>query len=189
MGTYGRHVNQLQGPIPQHRLGRYVAAEQLLQWVPVQVPDDAEVDGNGQLPLELCTGATAPKVGQHGIAVFEQPDANMQGYDPVLTRASDMDQIPAGASLQLVHGHEVRVEYRNFPDAVSFDGQRDYPARIIVAGVSIATPTVGLFDLLTPGVGNDTAGYWAKTADEDLAWLRITDINTDLGLVQAQLLF
>jgi hypothetical protein len=192
MGNYGRHVTPLQTPPKEYRLGRYITGDEpILQWAPVRVPDDAELDAEGRLPLELCTGATAPKVGKHGLICYEQPDANFAGYDPMLARASDLDMAPANTAVQLVHGRMVRVEYRNYA-ASSFGpavGGQAYAGRIMVAGAAIATPTVDVFDLLTPGTGTDEDGYWAETGSEDNAWLRVTAVDHDRGLVQCQLLF
>lgn len=187
MGNYGRHVNVCQPPLAEHRAGQYIAGEDLVQWCPVVASGNP--DANGQIEVNKETGATVPLIGVHGLVCYEQPDANFVGYDPLLTRASDMGDIPAGSSVQLVRGPETVLEFRNFPEVTSFHGMRDYPARIVIAGVSIATPTLAVGNLLTPGVGDDTDGYWAETANEDEGWLRVQSIDTDLGLVVAQVLF
>lgn len=189
MGTYGRHFEFRNPPEPEHRLGRYVNSDTaILIGSPVAVDTAAGEDAQGRLTFELCTSAVAPKVGFHGLAIYEYPTANKDGFDPQYTTFSDLDTVPALEPCQLVHGTECKIALWTY-DAVDFQGQRDYAARRMVAGVAIATPTVGVGDMLTPGNGNDTLGYWVETADPDLAWLNVTAVDNDLGLVEAYLRF
>lgn len=187
MGSYGRHFDFRQPPLPQHRLGRYAIEDAVLIGAPVQVPSSPDVDAQGRLPLELCTSAVHPLPGKHGILIYEFPTPNKDGYDPVVTSFSDLDTAPAGSPVQLVHGTEVRVAYWNL-EAVNFQDQRDYDARTMVAGMG-ATPTLAAGDMLTPGGGNDSVGYWVETADVDLAWILVTNVDLNIGLVEGQLLF
>lgn len=186
MGTYGRHVTVLQPPFHEHRLGRYkVGGDDILQWAPVVAGTD--LDSNGRRSLSLCTGATEPVAGKHGLVCYEQPDANFRTFDPMLTGPSDLDKAPAGRPAQLVHGTEVRVQYRNY-DAFTVDGQRTYPGRVVVAGAAILTPTIAIDDYLTPGVGTDEDGYWAE-GNASNGWLIVTAVDHDRGLVQCQMTF
>lgn len=189
MGTLGRNFDFRQPPIPQHRLGRYKTGEDAIpNGAPVLVDTAAGEDSNRRLTFELATGAQArPLPGQGGICVWEAPDANFAGSDPVLTRPSDVVDAPAETAAQLVHGTEVRVVFNN-TEAHTFRNMRDYAARVMVAGLG-ATPTVAVGDFLTPGTGNDAAGYWAETADAANAWLVVTSVNASTGEVEAQLLF
>ena len=59
----------------------------------------------------------------------------------------------------------------------------------MVAGVSIATPTVAVGNFLTPGTGNDTDGYWAETSDAAEAWLVVTAIDAATDTVECVLNF
>ena len=58
-----------------------------------------------------------------------------------------------------------------------------------MAGIGIATPTIAVGDFLTPGVGNDSAGYWAEVGAGATAWLVVTGIDNARAEVEAQLLF
>ncbi len=188
MGSYGRHFDFRQPPLPQDRLGRYFASAATLIGAPVEVVEGEDQDANGRLPLTLATGATEPVKTKHGVLVYEFPTPNKDGFDPVVTSFSDLDTCPAGEPCQLVSGAYVRVAYWNY-DEVNFQDQREYAARTMVAGVAIPTPTVTRGEYLTPGVGNDTDGYWAVTADRDEAWLVVTGVDNSTGLTEAQFLF
>lgn len=172
-------------PRPQDRLGRYIANDAILIGAPVKVVANSAVDGDGRLPLQLATGAVRPVKGTHGILIWETPNVDFPGRDPLLTLPSDLDTCPDGAPVQLVSGSYVRIRYENTV-ASTFHG-RAYAGRVMVGGVSIATPTIKVGDLLTPGPGNDTSGYWTETSDQDLAWASVTAVY-DTG-IDAQLLF
>ena len=58
----------------------------------------------------------------------------------------------------------------------------------MVAGAG-ATPTVAVGDRLTPGTGNDSAGYWVETANAAEGWLVVTGFDVNSGLVEAQFCF
>jgi hypothetical protein len=57
----------------------------------------------------------------------------------------------------------------------------------MVAGLG-ATPTLQVGDYLTPGTGNDSAGYWAETASAANAWLVVTLVDSARQEVEAELL-
>jgi len=96
--------------------------------------------------------------------------------------------VPAGEAVQVVNGEDVKVAFKN-TTATSFLTRSNYPtARVMVAGLG-ATPTVAVGDYLTPGTGNNTAGYWAETATEANAWLVVTAVNASTGEVEARLNF
>lgn len=190
MGSYGRFGDFLQSPRPEDRLGRYVngSGVTIPMFVPVKVPNGAHVDGNGQMALALATGAQAPVKARAGIAIFENPTPDIPGLDPVLSRADDLDYVPIGAACQLVSGDYVRLRLVN-AGAYDLYGQRTYPGRVMVAGLGGATPAITEGDLLTPGVGSDSAGYWAKTVTAAEAWLRVTAVYNDSSELDAQFCF
>lgn len=188
MTTLGRNFTFRQSPIPQHRLGRFrngvtaIAQGAPVQAVPGAVTDPADL----RLPVQLAPAGTAPKLGLSGIIVYEAPWDAFHGFDTALTQASDIDVVPALKPAQVVHGTEVRVKLTNTVER-TFEGQRTYAGRLMVAPAGLAGLIVG--DLLTPGVGTAVGGYWAETADADLAWLRITSVQATAGFVEAQMLF
>jgi len=194
MGTYGRNFDFRQSPIPQHRLGRFVnGATAVPQGAPV-VASGAE-DDNGRRAFALAAdGASRPAPGQGGVAVYEVPDNTGLGLvaNPLITRASDHIDVPADVSAQVCHGTEVRLAFWNTEED-DFDGMRTganvYAARVMVAGASGATPTVAVDDFLVPGVGNDTDGYWKVGGTADTAWAIVTQVDTEIGTVTAQMLF
>lgn len=186
--NYGRNGHFLQSPRPEDRLGRYVAGAELLLLSGVMVnPSALELDDNGQLSLIQATADLAPKKGQNGLIVWETPNTDFPGHDPVLTRPSDFDKAPAGVSVQLVSAPYVRLRFINTEDLL-FNGIRQYEGRTMVAGLGTATPGFVVGDLLTTGTGDDTAGYWKKTSDLTKAWFRVTGVY-DTGELDAQMLF
>jgi hypothetical protein len=195
MSNLGRNFEILQEPDAKHRLGRFRLKDGLSVPIgaPLQVPSATTTDANGRLTLELATAASGPKPGTTGIGVYIWSWNATRGDDPALTDPSDKDYVPVAAPVQLVFGNEVKVRLinttaRTFP---AFGGSgigRSYTGRVMVAGLG-ATPTLAVDDMLTPGIGNDTDGYWAETADPDLAWLRITAVNATTGECEAQMVF
>lgn len=176
---------------PRHgeRSGRFfldAESDALPQGVPVVTTGDA--DSFGRAEVELATGAMdAPLPGQGGILVYDQ--FRYDGVDPVLNTYSDMDTVPAGKACQVISGDTVKIALKN-TSSTSFLTRADYPtARVMVAGVSIATPTVAVGDMLTPGTGNDTDGYWAETSTASEAWLIVTSVDAATDTVEARLNF
>lgn len=154
--------------------------------VKIVVPQTAVTNSTDALTATLATAEQAPVQGLCGILVYEYDAAAYAGHDPVLTTYADLDVAPVGKMVQVVSGTDVKVWFKN-TFARTFDHVRTYPGRLMVAGVSIATPTVKIGDLLSPGVGDDTSGYWAETSTASNAWLRVTDVQGDL--VEAQMQF
>lgn len=189
MSNYGRNFYFAQPPVGNERAGRYAltTASNRPIGVPVlKAASGAAKDGLGLVRVELAPeGSAIPLSGLGGIGVYEHAYGAYHGFDPEVTAYSDIDWIPKGRPLQVISGPTVKVGYRNTVDE-SFYGQRDYEGRIMVAGLG-ATPTVAIGDMLTPGVGNDTDGYWKKTADATKAWLVVTDV--DSNRVEARLNF
>jgi hypothetical protein len=189
MASYGRNFHTRVSPYPQQRKGRYQNTQGAA--IPIGTP---VVVANGAtpnhgltdvLPATLATGAQAPKRGFAGIAIYEWIDMN--GTDPELDTFSDRDTIPDGELFQVISGPNVKVVFTN-TTARSFMGLRDYTGRLMVAGLG-ATPTVAIGDYLTPGTGNDSAGYWAETASAANAWLVVTNVDAARQEVEAEFVF
>lgn len=189
MSNYGRNFYFAQPPVGNERAGRYsltTAANQPIGVPVVKAAAGSAKDGLGLLRVELAAeGAAIPLSGLGGIGVYEHAFGAFNGYDPETTSYSDLDFIPKGRPLQVISGPTVKVGFRNTVDD-SFYGQRDYDGRVMVAGAG-ATPTLVIGDMLTPGVGTDTDGYWKKTTDPTKAWLVITEL--DDNRVEARLNF
>lgn len=188
--SYGRNFEFRVHPRGGQRQGRF-AVPSTGNKIPIGAPivstDGAAPTSLGLQPVTLVTGATAPVAGKHGIAVFEYGPAAFAGDDPFLTTYSDKDTIPLGEAVQMVSGDEVKVCFIN-TEARTFLNTRAYAGRVMVAGLG-ATPTLQVGDFLTPGTGNDTAGYWAETSNATQAWLVITRVDTARGEVEARMLF
>lgn len=191
MGTYGRNFEFRNPPRGENRQGRYhVPAAGAV--IPIGAPIVATPGGSPSvpydlLPVTLAAAAAAPTPGACGIMVYEYAPAAFAGDDPFLTTYSDKDFAPLGAAIQMVSGPQVKVVFTNTV-ASDFLDSRAYAGRVMVAGFG-ATPTVAVGDMLTPGTGNDSAGYWAETADATKAWLRVTHIDTARAEVEARFIF
>lgn len=189
MASYGRNFDIPVPPDPRERQGRFILADtaDVAIGAPVMITDDdPDTAFTDAMTVELVTGAQAPPLaGEGGILVYEHIDMN--GYDPVLNGYSDRGDAPAGRLVQVVRGVGVQVLLRNTEDR-TFLQSRSYDGRVMVAGLG-ATPTLAVGDFLTPGVGDTSDGFWAETASEANAWLRITRVDADRGEVQAALLF
>lgn len=185
--SYGRNFEFRITPRQGERGARFFldSADELVIGAPVILT--GEQDAVRRQGVELATGEQAPpKPGQGGILVYEHIQS--LGVDPWETTYSDFDTAPAGAAVQVVRGQTVKVAFKN-TTATSFYTRTGYPtARTMVDGIG-ATPDVEVGDYLTPGVGTDADGYWAKTTDPAEAWLIVTDVNHDTGEVEAQLAF
>jgi len=178
-------------PTGGQRGGRFVLGGSTVLTSGVPVVTDGSNDGLGRLNVTLATGDQAiPKPGKGGILVFENID--WVGYDLQITTFSDVDSVNPGDPVQVVTGGAgtVKVAFTNTPAGATYITRANYPkSRIMVAGVSIATPTVAVGDFLTPGTGNDTAGYWAETSTAANAWLVVTSVNSSTGVVEAEVNF
>lgn len=190
MGTYGRNLEFRVPPYHGQRGGRYVlpsTSANLPIGVPVVVPDGSAADAMDLLPVNLATGAQAPKQGMSGLLLFEHAPAAFAGFDPELTTYSDMDFVPAGRAVQVISGQRIKVVFRNTADR-TFLQTRAYTGRIMVAGLG-ATPTLAVGDFLTPGVGNDDDGYWAETGSVANAWLVVERVDAARQEVEARFAF
>lgn len=190
MANYGRNIEFRVPPVHGQRGGRFVAPADadLPMGVPVRVPDGAEQDALERMPFELATGAQAPVPGLSGLAIYENiPGIDQAGRDPLLTTYSDYDTIPRGKAAQVIAGDRIKVVLRNTVEH-TFMNTRTYSGRVMVAGLG-ATPTLSVGDFLTPGVGNDTDGYWAATADRDEAWLVVELVDALRQAVECRFVF
>jgi hypothetical protein len=188
--SYHRNFEFRVSPKGGQRAGRFYVAAATLIGAPVKITNDADPSSQelGLIEVELATGAQAPTKGLSGILAYEFKGAEgYAGDDPFLTTYSDKALAPAGAAVQVVSGDTVKVAFRN-TDALTVMNTRAYAARTMVDELG-ATPAVSIGDWLTPGVGTDTDGYWAKTETESEAWLVVTGVDTDLGEVEARMLF
>lgn len=189
MASYGRNFEFRVPPVHGQRGGRYVLAgdDALPMGVPVKANLDQRDDLTGALEVELATGAQNPVKGQCGILVYElDPGIGLGGVDPVLTTYSDYDTAPVGKMVQVVSGDMVKVVFRNTEDR-TFLQTRAYAGRVMVAGAG-ATPTVAVGDYLTPGTGDDDAGYWAE-GNATNGWLVVESVDVDRGEVEARFKF
>lgn len=190
MSSYGRNFEFRVPPKSVNRGGRYYNSDSIAipMGAPVKVDTSGDEDSLGLNPVLLATGAQAlPKPGQGGIAVYEYGPAAFAGDDPFLTTYSDKDSVPIGAAVQVVNGDYVKVVLRNTEDQ-TFLTVTDYDGVTFAAGLG-ATLSLAVGDMLTPGTGNGTAGYWAETATAANAWLVITKVDNDRGEVEARLNF
>lgn len=173
------------------RGGRFVLGgpTTLTSGVPVKI--DGSNDGLGRLTVTLATGdQVKPKPGTGGIMVYENID--WLGFDRDIYTFSDNDAIKPGDAVQVVTGGQgtVKVAFTNTATGASYLNRTDYPkARVMVAGVSQATPSVAIGDYLTPGVGNDASGYWVETSTAANGWLVVTSVDSTTGVVEAELNF
>lgn len=190
MSSYGRNFEFRVSPHSRERGARYYLADatDVVIGAPVKVDTTKTANDLDLLPLTLATGAQAkPNPGQGGILLYEYGPAAFAGNDPYLTTFSDKGTAPAGAAVQLIRGPDVKVVLRNTQDT-TFLHTRTYTGVTIVAGLG-ATPTLIVGDMLTPGTGNSTAGYWAETATLANAWLIVTKVDNTRGEVECKLNF
>ena len=186
MTNYGKNFGFRVTPFHGDRSGKHYAVASIPIGVPVKHSGAAN-NALGLMPMELATGEQVkPKPGMAGIAVYEH--LNVFGNDPELTLYSDMSTIPAGAAIQVVSGTQTKVWFKNTADS-TFLHQRAYAGRVMVAGIGVATPTIAVGDMLTPGDGDDTGGYWKETSTLANAWLIVTAIDNTRGEVEARLNF
>jgi len=190
MSSYGRNFDFRVTPKGGQRQGRYYNDGSAAIPIGAPVVVTSNTDGLGRRGLDLATSAqNAPLPGKGGIIVFEYAWNGFAGTDPVLTTYSDLDTAPVDKACQLISGKDVKVVLRN-TTATSFLFRTGYPkARKMVAGVGGATPTIAAGDMLTPGTGNDSAGYWAETSTVAEAWLIVTAVDNTTGEVEARLNF
>lgn len=186
--SYTRNFEFRVAPQGGQRAGRFSAESEIVIGAPVIVADGAEVDDLGLIPADLAAADANVKPGLCGVAVYEyKGQEGWAGDDPYLTTYADKDTVPSGAAFQIVSGHGVKVCLRN-TTARTFLNTRDYAGRTMVAGLG-ATPTLQVGDFLTPGAGNDSAGYWKETSTDSDKWLVVTKVDNTRGEVEAVFLF
>jgi hypothetical protein len=189
--SYGRNFEFRVPPHGGQRSGRWhvpATGNEIPIGAPVKLTVDGAESDLGLFPVELATGAQAPKPGVSGVVIYEYKGQDgWAGDDQNLVTYSDKDTVPLGAAVQVVSGVDVKVALINTED-VTFLNTRDYTGRTMVAGLG-ATPTLKVGDYLTPGTGDDSAGYWAETASAANAWLVITKVDNVRGEVEARLAF
>lgn len=193
MGSYGRNFDFRVMPQGAQRGGRFMLSAAANIPIGAPVVYDGSLDtsafGNGVIGVKLALGAQPPRPGLSGIAVYEYAPAAFAGFDPFLTNYSDMDFVPAGKLLQVVSGHETKVVLTTTL-ARTFLHTRSYAGRVMVAGMGGATSgdaEPGSF--LTPGIGEDTDGYWATNATASNGWLVVTAANESALEVEARMTF
>lgn len=193
---YTRNFEYRVHPRGGQRAGRYAAPTgiALPLGVPVQVDTSVTVGDLGLQPVKLATAATMsgapiPVPGVHGVLDHEpKGDDGWAGVDPYLTTFSDIDTVPVGKACIVVSGKEVKVALRNTTTA-TFLNTRSYTGRIMVSQGGGSTPNISVGQFLSPGVGDDTSGYWAVTAVQANAWLVVTKVDSARGEVEARMVF
>lgn len=195
MSNYGRNFEFLVPPSGKQRKGRFFndGSE-----VPIGAPvivdytnGTANADNAlGMQPVVLADGQTAtPLNGQGGIIVFEYGPNAFSGDDPSLTTYSDKDTVVADAACQVIHGDDIKVKFTNTSTSV-FLNTRTYPARTMVTGLNLATPTIVVGEFLTPeDTPTDSNGYWQEEASAANAWLVVTKVDADRNELEAQMTF
>jgi hypothetical protein len=99
----------------------------------------------------------------------------------------DLDTAPNGRMVQVLHGAGAKVWLRNTAEdttepGLNYDATR--AAVNMVDGLGTATPTVEVGELL----GWHSSGYWAVTTQIDEAILRVTYVDNDLDVCDAEFL-
>lgn len=194
MASYGRNLEFRIPPEPEARGGRFVLTGTAGTTVALGVPvtydsvTAASTDFPGAANVKLATGAQAPVEGLSGILLYEHAPAAFAGFDPLVTTYSDFGYAPVGKLVQVIHDPDVKVLLRNTSTS-TFLQAHSYAGRKMVAGVGGATPGIAVGDLLTPGTGDDTSGYWAKTTVAADGWLKVVAVDNTRLEIEAQLLF
>jgi hypothetical protein len=188
MSTYSRNFEFRATPKGANRSGRFYLDDSAARPIGVPVVKTNNVDAVGRQGVALATGdQVIPKNGLGGILVVER--IFYHGVDPMINTYSDLDLVADDEACQVVSGLDVKVAFTN-TTATTFLSRSGYPtARVMVAGIGIATPTVAVGDYLTPGTGNNSAGYWAETATAANAWLVVTAVDNSTGMVEARINF
>lgn len=187
MTTYGRFASFRQSPIPQHRLGRFkTGSAPIVQFAPVLAGTTLDTaDGRTEVTL-AAADSDRPNPGRGGLLVWEEAWRALNDLPAVGSRPSDVDTCPAYTQAQVVHGTEVKVLVQNVADEV-FEDQRTYEGRNMFNPTDLTTLAVG--NLVTPGAGDDTNGYWKKTSTVSDAWGTVIEVDATYGLVVFQLTF
>lgn len=189
MSNYGRYFEFRNAPTPENRYGRALSPNAVIP-IGAPVSQTATVNADQRNVYELDTGVPAarPLPVIQGLAVFEHSYNAYAGFDTELTVPSDFSDIPANSPIQVCHGTNIKVVFRNITEDTVFLTQRTYDdARVMIAPGDLSTLAVGNF--IVPGTGDGTSGYWAEGGDATTAWFVITSVDTARGEVEAQMLF
>lgn len=193
MGSYGRNFDFRIPPDGDERFGRFcvpAAGSRIPQGAPLKSDYTAGVNTLGLQLVELATGEQAPPKAGAGILVYEFAPAAFAGLDAQLVTYSDLDRAPLSAAVQVVHHPGVKVVFANTANSAYFDFSPTFQSgpRIMIAGLG-ATPSIHAGDLLSPGQGNDTDGYYIKTSTAANAWFIVTKVDAARQEVEAEMLF
>lgn len=189
MSTYGRNFEFRAPPRSSERGGRYSigGSDALVIGAPVMI--NQSTDSLGRLEVELAAADDSkPLPGAGGVLVYEYGPSAYSGDDASLVTYSDKGTVEVGQAVQVVSGTTVKVVLRNTPE-YDFLNTRTYSALNMVASAALGATPVEPGDMLTPGAGNSTDGYWKKTATAGDAWLIVTKVDTNRGEIEALLNF
>lgn len=193
MGTYGRNFEFRIPPDGDERYGRYCVPSTGNK-LPIGVPVKATTNTANALGLQqvlLATGEQAPGKSGCGIAVYEYGPAAYAGVDPYLVTYSDRDTIPLGAAIQVVHHPGIKVVFTNTTNTAYVDFTATFQSgpRIMVNNAFAATPNISVGSYLTPGIGDDTNGYYQITTTAANAWFVVTKVDSTRLEVEAEMTF
>jgi hypothetical protein len=186
-----RNFHFRQPPRPQERLGNFkLGATPLANGSPVTAVAGT-VGTDGRLVLSQAAAASAPVAGLTGVLNQELPWDGYSGYDTALTVAADLHLARALEQAQVCHGASTKVLVQNTEETVFEEGMdgvgTTYDAINMFLPADIATLAVG--DMVTPGAGNTTDGYWKKTADATKSWGNVVYVDAEYSVVVFQLNF
>lgn len=181
---------------PENRKGRFVTGDEAILFgspvtVDVTAGDDSDgSDGYGRSIVRLADSSDLPSANAGILAYDGFVNDGMRGEDPVLTRVADLGLVDANTAVQVVSGTATRFTLINTEERSVGGGLRTYPARVMVADLAAATPTIAIGSYIKPiDAGDDTVGYWEPTATKAEAWAEVTAVDLDLQSLDAQLLF
>lgn len=187
MSSYGRNFEFRIPPKAEARNGRFSLAGDTDLPIGAPVVATGATDSLGRAEVELAAADSAtPAPGLGGVLVYEYGPAAFAGDDILLTTYSDKGTAPVGQAVQVVSAAaSAKVVLRNTADKV-FLNNRTYTGRNMVPAAALGATPYEVGDLLTPGVGDDTNGYWKKTTDAADAWLVVTKVDVARGEIEAR---
>ena len=196
MSTYGRNFAFRIPPDGDERFGRYSVPATGTKFpigAPVVADTPVTPTTTGPLGLQvvkLAKGPQAPPKAGGGLVVYEFGPAAFAGVDPFLVTFSDLDQVPLGAAVQVVHHPGIKVAFTNTSNAAYPDFTATFRSgpRVMVAGMG-ATPSVAVGNYLTPSSGDDTDGYYETNGTAANAWLTVTSVDVGRQEVEAEMAF
>lgn len=153
---------------------------------PLKIGAPVEIDSANPGRLKAATEAAEPGP-NCGIVVFE----HIQNKQDALTTGSDAphDEVPLGQYAQLVHGAGAKVWFKVVGDKTLYDGRTQQGGNLLVDGLDLGTVTPGT-GLVPDGAGRFRTTDDSATADiGGTAWLRVEQVNSTTGLVEARFTF